>query len=200
MKRPDILVVKSAEELKNWYWLKTELVCLAKSKGVSGADAKFEILDSIASHFEGKEIMGKPKNKVTSAFNWSKEPLSLETVITDSYKNTENVRSFFVEHCGAGFAFHIQFMNWMKSNPGKTLKNAIATWKAIRDLQKDGSSKTIIPKSNQYNQYVRDFFADNPDKTLKEAQLCWKLKRALSMERHVYANTDLTLISLDDKV
>jgi hypothetical protein len=57
----------------------------------------------------------------------------------------------------------------------------------------DKSFKSVIPAHNQYNQYIRDFFADNPGKTLKDARHYWKLKRQLPVQRHRYERSDLKL-------
>lgn len=84
-------------------------------------------------------------------------------------------------------------MNWMKENAGKTLKDAVTEWERLEELKKGGNHKSEIPEGNQYNKYMRDFFADNPDKTIADARLCWKLKRALPLGRHVYERSDLSL-------
>jgi hypothetical protein len=62
-------------------------------------------------------------------FDWHSEKLSLETRITKSYKNTQNVRRFFKLHIGDHFRFDVPFMAWMKSSEGKTLKAAIHEWR-----------------------------------------------------------------------
>jgi hypothetical protein len=58
--------------------------------------------------------------------NWHSVPLTLDTVITSSYKNTQNVRRFFKENVGGNFHFDRDFMAWMKANAGKTMQEAIA--------------------------------------------------------------------------
>ncbi len=63
-----------------------------------------------------------------SKIDWHKEPLSLETVITDSYKNTQNVKRFLKEHFGDDFHFSREFMAFMKKNTGKTLGEVIKDW------------------------------------------------------------------------
>ncbi|MEM6480086.1 MAG: SAP domain-containing protein, partial [Pseudomonadota bacterium] len=48
--KPHIAEIRSAVELRRWYWLKTELVDQAKALGLATSGGKFEILDRIA-HF-----------------------------------------------------------------------------------------------------------------------------------------------------
>ena len=194
-KRPKIERIKSGEELRKWYWLKQELVDYCKLKKISYVGGKFEILDRIADflNHEADSTRNTGRKQIKSKLNWSKETLSLDTVITDSYKNSQNVRSFFEKHCGDKFRFNIAFMNWMKSNFGKTLKDAIVEWERIATSSRDKKFKSEIPKHNQYNQYIRDFFADNPDKTIKEARHFWKLKKQLPIMYHKYERSDLDL-------
>lgn len=65
--------------------------------------------------------------------DWHKEPLSLDTRITDTYKTTQNVRRFFKEKTGKDVHFSSEFMAWMKANVGKSLREAVAYYKTIAD-------------------------------------------------------------------
>ena len=60
-----------------------------------------------------------------SKFDWHSEPLSDETIITKTYKNTQNVRRYFYTHFGTYWKNNIIFMAWLKENVGKTLKDAV---------------------------------------------------------------------------
>jgi hypothetical protein len=193
-KRPSIASIKTGTALKQWYWLKEELVNYCKIKGIRYTGGKFEILDRIADNLDGKTEKLKNKKPDQSTFNWHSTPLTPNTIITNSYKNSQNVRRFFKQQCGATFHFNIPFMAWMKANVGKKLKDAVKEWKRLHALAKDKKFKSLIPSHNQYNQYIRDFFADNPGKTMVEARHCWKLKRQLPLERHRYERSDLKLM------
>lgn len=191
--RPEITTIETGTELKRWYWLKAELAAYCKAAGISYSGSKFEILDRIADVLDGKKVSRKKPKKPKSTFNWATETLTPETIITDSYKNGPNSRSFFKEYCGGKFSFNIAFMDWMKANTGKTLRDAVTEWERLEALKRSGKHKSDIPEGNQYNKYVRDFFDDNPDKTIAEARHYWKLKRALPLGRHVYERSDLEL-------
>ncbi|MBL7993682.1 MAG: hypothetical protein JNN25_19750 [Candidatus Kapabacteria bacterium] len=84
-------------------------------------------------------------------------------------------------------------MDWMKANVGKTLGDAVQEWERLRERTADKKFASHIPEGNQFNQYMRDFFADNPDKTIEEARHYWKLKRSLPLGRHRYERSDLQL-------
>jgi Domain of unknown function (DUF6434)/SAP domain-containing new25 len=196
MTRPAINEIETGDELKRWYWLKQELVDFCKQTQLSYVGAKFDILERIALALDqgiGQIEQRPPSNKPTSKFSWSRSVLSLDTVITDSYTNGQNTRSFFKQHCGDKFHFSIPFMNFMKNNCGKTLKDAVDEWHRLDKVSKDKHFKSEIPAGNQYNQYIRDFFADNPTMTIEEARYFWKLKRRLPLGRHLYEKTDLNL-------
>lgn len=61
-------------------------------------------------------------------FDWHKDDLSYSTLITASYKNTQNVRRFFKLNCGEDFKFDRDFMQWMKAAQGLTIGDAIEEW------------------------------------------------------------------------
>ncbi len=196
MKRPDLHHITTAQELHQWYWLKQELVDYCKAAKISYTGNKAEIKHRIGQILDNDEIVEakktSKKKKPTSKFNWAKENLTLATIITDSYKNGPNTRRFFQSQLGEKFKFNIDFMAWMKVNCGKTPQDAVKMWQQLEARKKDKNFKSTIPSSNQYNQYMRDFFADNPDKTIKDARKYWSLKRSLPGSNK-YERADLAL-------
>jgi hypothetical protein len=58
----------------------------------------------------------------------------------------------------------------MQENCGKTLKDAVDAWKGLHELSRAKHFKIEILEGNQYNQYIRDFFADNPSLTIQQAR------------------------------
>lgn len=190
--RPAIHSVTSGEELKNWYWLKTEVIEYARALGVAQSGGKFEIIDRIAV-FLDTGIAEKPKSRVVhiSDFNWHSEPLTPQTLITASYMNTQNVRRFFEAEIGPRFSFNIAFMAWIKANIGKTLADATAEWLRL-EADKKAGTKPAIPYQNQFNAYVQAFFDENPERTMDEARHFWKLKRSLPGHNR-YERSDLDL-------
>lgn len=191
--RPEIAAITTGAELKRWYWLKDELIAEAKRRGLKSSDGKFSILDRIAHFLDAGEISLSSDNKPgpKSKFDWHSEALSPETVITDSYKNSQNVRRFFKAQVGDQFKFTIGFMDWIKLNQGATLADAVAEYHRMTAA----GEKAPIRDHNQFNQYTVDFLKDNPGSGMAEVRRVWALKRALPSEdgRHVYERSDLSL-------
>jgi Domain of unknown function (DUF6434)/SAP domain-containing new25 len=193
--RPPMERVKTGAALKDWYWLKTEVTNHARMLGVPANGAKFEIIDRIADHLDGK-VLAKPRRAGPPfkglGFDWHGAPLKRSTVITPDYRNTQNVRRFFIAEIGRHFSLNIAFMAWMKANAGKTLGDAASEWNRARALVKAGQ-KPDIPFHNQFNAYVRAFFEDNPGRSMDEARHFWKLKRSRpGHSRYERSDLDLT--------
>jgi hypothetical protein len=193
--RPDITTFTSGAELKTWYWRKDELVAHARTLGLKQSGAKFTLLDRIT-HFldTGARDLPKPHPvKTTSTFDWHSAPLRPETVITDSYRNTQNVRRFFKDQLGETFSFSIPFMEWLKANTGKTLADACIEWSVLQAAKRTLGWQSDIKAHNQFNQYTRDFLADNPDLGMDDVRRAWArvIARPSATGRHTYARTDL---------
>ncbi|MEM9710410.1 MAG: DUF6434 domain-containing protein [Pseudomonadota bacterium] len=174
--RPDIEEIFTGAELRRWYWLKSELAEHAARLELSATGSKEEITERIAHLLDTGQKLGARKRRAASKFNWAREVLTPDTIITDSYTNGPNVRAFFKEHYGPKFTFNIAFMDWMRSNVGKTLGDAVEARREIAEREKH--SKPAIPASNQYNAYTRDFHAANPDLSQADARACWAWKRS----------------------
>lgn len=195
--RPDIEQISTGGELRRWYWRKDELVAYARKVGVKRTSGKFVILDRLA-HFldTGQTVYpGDQSVTATSKFDWHTEALTPDTILTDSYKNTQNVRRFFRAQLGDSFKFNIAFMEWMKSNTGKPLRDACTAYLEHKAAQQTDGHQTQIKDHNQFNQYTRDFLADNPTLGMSDVRKVWALKIQLPSEsgRHVYEPSDLDL-------
>jgi hypothetical protein len=193
--RPTIDAIKSGAQMKDWYWLKTEVMNHARILCLSTAGGKFDIIDRIADFLDGK-VPARPRSAGPAfkgtGFDWHSAPLSRSTTITPDYRNAQNVRRFFIAEIGRHFSFNIAFMAWMKANAGKTLGDAVLEWRRGHALVKAGQ-KPDIPFHNQFNAYVRAFFEDNPGRSVDEARRFWKLKRSLpGHNRYERADLDLT--------
>ena len=73
---------------------------------------------------------------VVKVFDWHSDPITPETPITASYRNTQNVRRFFQSQCGPHFKFDRSFMAWLKNTSPKTMSDAVNEWR--RRKRKDG--------------------------------------------------------------
>ncbi|SIT80873.1 hypothetical protein SAMN05421665_1177 [Yoonia rosea] len=192
--RPDIAQCADAATFRQWYYLKSELVDFARANGLKTTGGKFDIADRIAYFLDHgvppTEV--KKARKVTSKFDWHSAPLTRETVITDSYKNTQNMRRFMQAEI-PGYKFSLPFMDWMKTNVGRTLADAVDVAKQIEAEKKAGKKQPDQPH-NQYNAYTRAYFAHVPDGTQKELRRLWALRRT-KPGPYVFSPDDLKLLN-----
>ena len=195
-KRPRLDRNINAEDFKEFYWLKEELLDFCREEGLKRQGSKIELAERIEEYLKtGKKgITSNVKQaKSTSRFDWACEKLTLETVITDNYTSTDNVREFFTEQIGKRFKFNVEFMSWMKTHHGKKLRDAVEEWKEIELEKKNRKDPKDIAPQFEYNRYIRDFLADNPGATRESAIACWKIKRSMRGD-NVYRRSDLKFI------
>lgn len=107
-------------------------------------------------------------------------------VIPQDVVCSQHLRGFFEQHIGKSFHFKAEFQEWLHNNAGKTFKDAVEAYHILEH------PKGIQPQF-EYNQYVRDFFADNKGATLKDAIRCWRWKK-LQQGSHRYEKTDLDAV------
>jgi Domain of unknown function (DUF6434) len=68
-------------------------------------------------------------------FDWHSHEITRRTPVAPSYRNTQNVRRYFVSQCGGDFRFDRSFMAWMKNATGKTMGDAADEWLRRRKEQ-----------------------------------------------------------------
>lgn len=95
-------------------------------------------------------------------------------VITENHRCSQNVRAFF-KTVIPKFHFSTYIQNYFKNNVGKTYHDAVGAWYEEEERKKDPSYKSKIAPQFEYNQFIRDFFADinNKGKSRKEAIKAW---------------------------
>ena len=189
--RPDLNKKLDSKTFRNYYYLKEELIDCCRENGLPVSGGKIEITDRIAHFLDTGEVLSisitKKKAPVISG-------IDEDTRIETDFVCSEMHRAFFKEHIGNSFSFNVDFQKWLKSNAGKTYKEAIAAYYDILEEKKRG--KTKIDKQFEYNTYIRDFFADNQGKTLEDAIQCWKYKKQLQGHNR-YERADL--IAIEEK-
>jgi len=197
MKRPAIGSIKSSREFSQWYWLKDELVTYCRKNGLQVGGDKATLTRRIKRFITTGERAEtkKPGAKKTSAFDWHSDLLTSRTKITDTYKNTQNVRRFMKSQVGDSFHFSIPLMQWVKENEGKTLKDLVNYYLTLQKQKQQPGYKSRIPASNEFNQYTRDFMQDNPGLSIAQARKCWAYKRSMRGSNR-YQRSDLKKVKL----
>ena len=172
--RPNLTKDISVQIFKNFYWLKEELQAFCRDSGISASGSKIEISDRIETFLQTGEIK---KTIRKSNINKKIKPhvvLSLDTVITENHRCSQDVRAFF-KTAIPKFYFSTYIQNYFKSNVGKTYREVVGAWYEEEERKKDPSYKKNIAPQFEYNQFIRDFFADplNQGKSREEAIESW---------------------------
>jgi hypothetical protein len=194
-KRPELNRDISIEDFSGFYWLKEELVEFCHKEGLRKQGGKIQIAYRIENYLRTgcKEDAITKKATPISNFDWNHANLTLKTIITDNYRNTENARIFFKNQIGQTFKFNVTFMNWMKHNTGKKLEDAVNEWKKIDIEKRNNKQRKKIAPQFEYNRYIRDFLEDNPQKSKNTAIQFWKIKRSMRGD-NIYKKSDLNLM------
>lgn len=174
----------SSDEFKEYYFLKEELKDFCRSEGLKVSGSKGELENRIVHYLSTGEKLVEISVKHSSNENVS--TISLDSLLGENFKCSEDKRQFFEKEIGKGFKFKVKFQKWLKANPDKTYRDAIEAFYEIQNSKE----KTDIGNQFQYNQYIRDFFEDNDDKSLDDAIICWKYKKGLK-GHNKYEKTDL---------
>lgn len=198
MSRPPLDEGISPSDLRDYYWMKSELVDWCRRRGIASGGGKLELIERMIRFIETGDRGGESGRKKTSAhgrFDWAAAPLSESTPITPDYRATRNVRAFFEDRLGKSFRINVPFTAWMRANAGKTLGDAVAAWKRLKEEGRRTGPKEIAPQF-EYNRYVRAFLTDNPGRSRSEAVACWMEKKQRKGAR-VYHRGDLVFLKRD---
>jgi SAP domain-containing new25/Domain of unknown function (DUF6434) len=176
--RPNLNKQMTVQSFKEYYWLKEELQSFCRTEGLSTSGSKTEISHRIETYLETGEIL-KPRKTRGTKKEASKE-LSLDTVIKENHRCSQEVRSFF-KTIIPNFHFSTYIQNFIKENVGRTYRDVIEAWHEEEARKKDPTYKKEIGSQFQYNQFTRDFFADpnNKGKCREDAIHAWKIIKSL---------------------
>ena len=110
MKKTTLNRKTSLSDFKAYYWLKNDLIVFCRENLIPSSGSEIEISNRIKQFLQTGKIINPKKAKTTSKFDWKNENITNNTLITDNYQNTENVRNFFIQCIGSHFKFNIDFM------------------------------------------------------------------------------------------
>jgi hypothetical protein len=175
------------EEFKEYYFLKEELKDFCRSEGLKVGGSKEDLEKRVVHYLATGEELKEPKVRQSSKETVTE--ISLDSKLGENFKCSEDKRAFFEKEIGSGFKFKVKFQKWLKANPEKTYRDAVAAYHEIQN----SDEKTEIGKQFQYNRYIRDFFKNNDDKSLDDAIKCWKYKKSLK-GHNKYEDSDLRVL------
>jgi len=165
--RPPLTPELSGAELLRWYWLKDELVRLARDLGVSTAGGKQELTERLAA-----ELDGRPLPTVTRAGAAGRQltgELTVETVIPPGQRCSQLLRNFFVQQFGAAFRFDGPLRQFIAEGAGRTLGEAVSFHRTTR-----GRQPGEIGAQFELNRFLRDWHLAHPDGSRAEALQAWR--------------------------
>lgn len=181
--RPVLDLNMAVEDFRNYYFLKTELQEFCREYELSPAGSKGELAERVAIFLETGERRKPAVKKVRTVKH---EVLSLDTVITEGHRCSQDVRAFFSSVI-PGFHFSTYIQTYFKGNVGKSYRDVVEAWYQEVERKMDKSYQKEIPPQFEYNTFIRDFFADhrNTGKTQKDAIQAWKeIKRIPGSNRY----------------
>lgn len=180
--RPILKKELNVQDFRNFYWLKEELQTFCRENGMSASGSKIEISDRIAILLQTGEIQ-KPLRKWKSTSKVTTlSDLSLDTVITENHRCSQEVRAFFKKVINPKFHFSTYIQNYIKNNTGKTYRDVVNVWYEEEERKKDPTYKKQIGSQFEYNQFTRDYFMDseNKGKNREDAINAWNVIKKLS--------------------
>ncbi|MEM8750374.1 MAG: DUF6434 domain-containing protein [Pseudomonadota bacterium] len=169
----------TAQEFGIWYWPVSLLREICEGLNIPAAGNKADLRKRIEFALDNPNaaLPKVEKHGPRSRFKWSSEELSRDSIITDNVSFGPNVRNFFKREIGKRFVCHSDFMDWVKTNVGATLGDAILAWQALEDRKLDPTFRREIAECNNYLQYLRDIRDANTALTVADAKTCWDEKK-----------------------
>ena len=188
----------TSAEFKEYYFLKEELKEFCKKEGLKSSGNKSELEKRIIYYLDTGKSLNESKikendndlHKSNLNKNHNPQEITLDSILGENFKCSEDKREFLENEIGKGFKFKVKFQKWLKDHPDKTYQDAI---NAYYDIQ-NSKDKSKIDKQFQYNQYIRDFFEDNESKTLNDAIKCWNYKKSQKGHNR-YESSDLEILN-----
>lgn len=192
--RPTICAVHSGTELQRWYWLKTELIDLARARGVSPGGGKRDLTARLAAHLDGKPLP-PPARRATApgdggdtrladharpAGKQLAGTLTTDTIIPAGQRSSQALRTFFTETIGPSFRFDGPMRDFIANGAGRTLGDAVDHWHATRNRPRG----EIAPQF-ELNRFTRAWHEAHPGGTHAQAIEAWQRHRALPRDAHV---------------
>ncbi|SOC27641.1 hypothetical protein SAMN05880501_1264 [Ureibacillus xyleni] len=176
--RPNLSKAINLQDFRNYYWLKEELQLFCRENGMSASGSKQELSERIVTFISTGEVT-KPMRKATKK-KIVQVDLSLDTVIVENHRCSQEVRAFF-KTIIPNFHFSTYIQSFFKNNVGKKYRNVVKAWDEEEERKKSPSYTKEIAPQFEYNQFIRDFFADpkNKEKSRKQAINAWNTIKKL---------------------
>jgi hypothetical protein len=175
--RPPLSSNLSGAELLRWYWLKDELVSLARQLGISTTGGKADLTNRLAAALDGESVAAPKRRRASPPSARLSEPLHPDTVIPPGQRCSQNLRAFFTQHVGRDFRFDAAMRDFIATGAGQTLADALEHWHATRGLP-----PPPIGRQFEFNRFLHDWYAAHPGGGRAEAIAAWRAHRSLPFD------------------
>lgn len=174
-KRPKLTATISLNDFKNFYWLKKELSTFCMQHGIPATGLKPVLFERILYFLETGSMPDVKQNSTKEKRKKLTHNITPETPVTNAFTCDSTTRAFFEQHIGPHFHFSVHLNSFRKKQSNLTYQDLINEWLAEYNRRKNKSYKPPITSSCEYNQFIRDFFADpkNQAQSLKDAIKAW---------------------------
>lgn len=171
----------SVADYKGSYWLKEELIQLARKMGLPTHGYKPELSARIERRLRGLSDRTATKPPRSGGVRDSDKPLTLKTPVVN-FNSDAKTRAFFKAQIGPRFHFTYHVNQYRLNNKGLTYGDLVKEWQAEKQRRDSSNYKAPIASHGKYNCFIRDYFADkkNKGKTLKDAAAAWNKIRKSS--------------------
>lgn len=92
--RPPLTKSISLEDFQNYYWLKAELQIFCREYDLPASGSKIEISGRISHYLTTGKVLKNSSHQKVSKASLSNKDLSLQTIITENHRCSEDVRAF----------------------------------------------------------------------------------------------------------
>lgn len=174
--RPPLSSELTGAELRRWYWLKTELISLARELGVRTTGGKQQLTTRLAAALDGAPPPDERASRPGTA-GALPEPLTLDTVLPPGQRCTQQLRRFLEDRIGPRFRFDAHMRAFVAEGSGRSLAQAVEHWHATRSAP----TRPIEPQF-EFNRFRRAWHAAHPDGDRESALAAWKAHRAAPVD------------------
>lgn len=174
--RPDSAPTFSGAELLRWYWLKIELISLARHLDVATSGSKEELTTRLVAVLDGHSPppISRAAGRLGDQLSGN---LSASTIIPPRQRSSQALRGWFRAVIGPSFRFDRHMRDFIQSDGGiTTLGDAVHHWESTRNLP-----AAVIDPQFEFNRFTRAWHAAKPSGTRAQLLTDWKRYRGLPL-------------------
>ena len=178
--RPELKKDLNVKRFPQFLLVQRRIATFCRENGMITSGSKIEITDRIEAFLQTGEIQKPLKKRKSPSKEAISTDLNLDTVITENHRCSQTVRAFFKSEIPK-FHFSTYIQNYFRENVGKTYRDVVNAWYEEEKRKKDPSYKKQIGPQFEYNQFIRDYFADpkNKGKNREDAIKAWNIMKKL---------------------